>query len=159
MVGLCTVNGTDISRWMVQQGEAIAFRRHSLDYVVDEDAARAAKVGIWAGSFKIHRNSAISLGRRGSVVGAAPAHVRMTETVLAGDVASEVLVCGQAEQSWRAQAAKTLAASEQEGAQWPPALSVLPDRDGKNPSSDFRARGWMTRLLRTKRESPILSGP
>jgi endonuclease YncB( thermonuclease family) len=52
MVALCTVADIDISRWMVQQGQAIAFRRYSLDYVEDEDAARAAKVGIWAGEFQ-----------------------------------------------------------------------------------------------------------
>ena len=52
MVALCTVAGIDISRWMVQQGQAIAFRKYSLDYVADEDTARAAKVGMWAGEFQ-----------------------------------------------------------------------------------------------------------
>ena len=52
MVGLCSLDGIDVSRWMVQQGQAIAFRRYSLDYVADEDAARAAKVGLWAGEFQ-----------------------------------------------------------------------------------------------------------
>ena len=51
MVALCTVTGINISQWIVQQGQAIAFRRYSLDYVADEDAARAAKVGLWAGEF------------------------------------------------------------------------------------------------------------
>ena len=52
MVALCTLNGVDLSLWMVQQGQAIAFRKYSLDYVADEDAARAAKVGLWAGEFQ-----------------------------------------------------------------------------------------------------------
>lgn len=45
-------DGVDISRWMVQQGQAIAFRKYTLDYVADEDAARAAHRGIWAGEFQ-----------------------------------------------------------------------------------------------------------
>ena len=40
MVALRTVDDVDISRWMVQEGQAIAFRRYSLDYVEEEDAAR-----------------------------------------------------------------------------------------------------------------------
>ena len=52
MVAVCTVDGVDLSQWMVQQGQAIAFRRYSLDYVADEDRAREAKVAIWAGEFQ-----------------------------------------------------------------------------------------------------------
>ena len=52
MVARCTVEGVDISQWMVTQGQAIAFRKYSLDYIADEDRARAAKAGIWAGEFQ-----------------------------------------------------------------------------------------------------------
>ena len=52
MVALCSVEGIDIGQWMVQQGQAIAFRKYSLDYTADEDRARAAKVGLWAGEFQ-----------------------------------------------------------------------------------------------------------
>jgi Staphylococcal nuclease homologue len=52
MVALCTVEGVDISQWMVTQGQAIAFRKYSLDYIADEDRARAAKAGLWAGEFQ-----------------------------------------------------------------------------------------------------------
>jgi endonuclease YncB( thermonuclease family) len=52
MVALCTVEGVDISRWMIEQGQAIAFRKYSLDYVADEDRARISKVGMWAGEFE-----------------------------------------------------------------------------------------------------------
>jgi endonuclease YncB( thermonuclease family) len=48
-VALCSVEGVDLSKWMVMQGQAIAFRKYSLDYVGDEDRARAAKIGLWAG--------------------------------------------------------------------------------------------------------------
>ena len=36
MVAVCTVDGVDISRWMVQQGQAIAFRKYTLDHFADE---------------------------------------------------------------------------------------------------------------------------
>jgi endonuclease YncB( thermonuclease family) len=52
MVALCTVEGVDISRWMIEQGHAIAFRKYSLDYVADEDRARISRVGMWAGEFE-----------------------------------------------------------------------------------------------------------
>jgi endonuclease YncB( thermonuclease family) len=52
MVAVCNVEGVDISRWMIEQGQAIAFRKYSLDYVADEDHARIAKVGMWAGEFE-----------------------------------------------------------------------------------------------------------
>ncbi len=52
MVARCTVQGVDISQWMVMQGQAIAFRKYSLDYIPDEDRARAATAGIWAGEFQ-----------------------------------------------------------------------------------------------------------
>ena len=45
-------NGTDIERWMVSRGYAIAYRHFSMDYAPDEDAAKAEHRGIWAGSFE-----------------------------------------------------------------------------------------------------------
>jgi endonuclease YncB( thermonuclease family) len=52
MVAICEVEGMDIGRWMVQHGHAIAYRKYSMVYVSDEDQARAAKVGLWAGEFQ-----------------------------------------------------------------------------------------------------------
>jgi endonuclease YncB( thermonuclease family) len=52
MVAVSQADGVDVSEWMVQQGQAIAFRKYSLDYVADEDRARIAKVGMWAGDFE-----------------------------------------------------------------------------------------------------------
>jgi hypothetical protein len=52
MVATCEVDGMDIGRWMVQHGHAIAYRKYSMMYVPDEDQARAAKVGLWAGEFQ-----------------------------------------------------------------------------------------------------------
>lgn len=50
-IAICTVRGEDIGRWLVQNGHALAFTRYSDDYVPDEAAARAARVGVWQGSF------------------------------------------------------------------------------------------------------------
>jgi len=47
----CFLGDRDIQAEMVRQGWAIAYRRYSADYVADEDAARLAKVGLWAGTF------------------------------------------------------------------------------------------------------------
>jgi endonuclease YncB( thermonuclease family) len=52
MVAVCSVEGMDISKWMVMQGQAIAFRKYSLDYVGDEARAKAGKIGMWAGEFQ-----------------------------------------------------------------------------------------------------------
>jgi endonuclease YncB( thermonuclease family) len=43
--------GRDLNDAMVRAGQAVAYRRYSLDYVEAEDAARAARVGIWSGRF------------------------------------------------------------------------------------------------------------
>lgn len=49
----CFVSGTEINRTMVATGYAVAFRRYSTDYVNAEDSARAAKRGIWSGTFQM----------------------------------------------------------------------------------------------------------
>jgi endonuclease YncB( thermonuclease family) len=51
LVAGCAVGGVDIGSWMVEQGWALAFRRYGTDYVAAEERARAAGVGVWAGSF------------------------------------------------------------------------------------------------------------
>ena len=48
----CTVNGTDVNSTMVERGYAIAFRKYSSDYVKAEARAKAAKRGMWAGTFE-----------------------------------------------------------------------------------------------------------
>ncbi len=49
IVAVCRSGGIDISRWMVRQGHAFAYRRYSERYVGDERGARAARRGIWRG--------------------------------------------------------------------------------------------------------------
>jgi endonuclease YncB( thermonuclease family) len=51
-VAQCAAGDIDINAEMVRQGWAIAFRRHSLDYVSFEAAARREKLGLWRGSFE-----------------------------------------------------------------------------------------------------------
>ena len=47
----CTVGGSDVNAAMVERGYAIAFRKYSIDYVAAEARAKAARLGMWAGSF------------------------------------------------------------------------------------------------------------
>jgi len=54
IVAVCMVGGPkgrDLGAYMVSQGWALAYRKHSMDYVGDEDAARAAGKGLWRGKF------------------------------------------------------------------------------------------------------------
>jgi len=51
VVAVCSVAGQDVNGWMVRRGWAIAYRYYSEDYVPQEEAAVAARDGVWAGSF------------------------------------------------------------------------------------------------------------
>ncbi|MCJ2039230.1 thermonuclease family protein [Methylobacterium sp. J-059] len=51
-VAICRKGPEDLNAWMVAQGHAVAFRRYSSDYAGQEAQARAAKRGIWAGTFE-----------------------------------------------------------------------------------------------------------
>ena len=44
-------DGTDLNGRLVSQGYALAYRRYSTKYVPQEDQAKAAQAGIWAGEF------------------------------------------------------------------------------------------------------------
>jgi endonuclease YncB( thermonuclease family) len=50
-VAVCSVGDQDIGAWLVREGWGLAYRRYSRDYVADEEAARAAKRGIWSTTF------------------------------------------------------------------------------------------------------------
>ena len=50
-IATCVAGGRDLQEELVRQGLALAYRRYSTRYVPAEDAARAARAGIWAGSF------------------------------------------------------------------------------------------------------------
>ena len=51
-LGICyAADGTDLNGWLVSQGHALAYRRYSTKYVPQEDQAKAAQAGVWAGAF------------------------------------------------------------------------------------------------------------
>ncbi|OYD82526.1 thermonuclease family protein [Azospirillum brasilense] len=52
VVAACFVNGENLNAWMAANGWAMAYRQYSKDYVGAEATARAARAGIWAGTFQ-----------------------------------------------------------------------------------------------------------
>jgi endonuclease YncB( thermonuclease family) len=44
--------GVDLNAELVRTGRAVAFRRYSTRYVTEEDEARRAHLGLWAGTFE-----------------------------------------------------------------------------------------------------------
>jgi endonuclease YncB( thermonuclease family) len=53
IVAICFLGDLDLNDWLVRQGHAVAYRRYSEDYVGAENAARAARRGIWDGEFEL----------------------------------------------------------------------------------------------------------
>lgn len=51
IVAVCSVGGTNINRWLVAEGHALAYRQYSMDYVRDETAAKTARKGVWNSTF------------------------------------------------------------------------------------------------------------
>ena len=51
IVAVCYYLNEDLSKLMVRNGWAIAYRRYSKDYVDDENYAKENKLGIWEGQF------------------------------------------------------------------------------------------------------------
>lgn len=47
----CFVGREDLNAWLVREGWALAFIRYSDKYSVDEEDARKARRGLWAGAF------------------------------------------------------------------------------------------------------------
>ncbi len=50
-VAVCRVADSDIAESQVRSGLAVAYRKFTRDYVDEEDEARSAKRGVWAGRF------------------------------------------------------------------------------------------------------------
>jgi len=50
-IGVCFVEQEDLNKWMVRNGHAVAYRRYSKDYILDEDFAKINKLGLWSGTF------------------------------------------------------------------------------------------------------------
>jgi endonuclease YncB( thermonuclease family) len=51
-VAICYADGVDVGAEMVERGLAVAYRKYSDKYVPQEERARAAKRGLWAGTFE-----------------------------------------------------------------------------------------------------------
>jgi len=50
-IGVCFVGQENLNKWMVRNGYAVAYRRYSKDYILDEDSAKKNKLGLWSGVF------------------------------------------------------------------------------------------------------------
>ena len=50
-IGTCYVETQDINRWLVKNGYALAYKRYSKKYLIDEQYARKNKLGLWRGTF------------------------------------------------------------------------------------------------------------
>ena len=53
LLGRCFVGAFNLNAGSVNAGWSVAYRKFSMEYVYQEDAARVAKRGLWAGSFKM----------------------------------------------------------------------------------------------------------
>jgi endonuclease YncB( thermonuclease family) len=53
IVAVCYLGDLDLSTWMVRHGWAVAYRRYSVEYGSQEDAAKADGVGVWRGQFTL----------------------------------------------------------------------------------------------------------
>ena len=47
----CLKGTINLNRWMVRNGYAIAYRKYSKIYVLDENFAKDEKLGLWSGTF------------------------------------------------------------------------------------------------------------
>ncbi len=52
----CYKDKTNISRWMVLNGYAVAYRKYSKKFVSEENLAKKDKLGLWAGTFEMPWN-------------------------------------------------------------------------------------------------------
>ena len=50
-IGICFVKQEDLNKWMIRNGFAIAYRRYSKKYILDEEFAKRNKLGLWSGTF------------------------------------------------------------------------------------------------------------
>ena len=50
-IGVCFVDQENLNKWMVKNGYAVAYRRYSKNYILDEDSAKKNKLGLWSGVF------------------------------------------------------------------------------------------------------------
>ena len=77
-VASCQVGSDDIGKWMVRNGEALAYREFSKQYVEDELAAARSHTGIWKGTFELPKEW--RKGRKSSGSNGTPPPVELPAT-------------------------------------------------------------------------------
>ena len=50
-LGKCFKGKLNLNKWMVRNGYAVAYRKYSKRYILEENFAKEEKLGIWIGSF------------------------------------------------------------------------------------------------------------
>ena len=50
-LAICYLNKLDLNKWMVKNGYAVAYKKYSKKYVLDEQYAKENELGIWKGAF------------------------------------------------------------------------------------------------------------
>ena len=53
LIAVCSSGDSEINRTMVLSGWSVAYRKFSTDYTTEEDQAKSAKRGVWAGQFEL----------------------------------------------------------------------------------------------------------
>jgi endonuclease YncB( thermonuclease family) len=84
----CESSGEDIEKWMVRNGWALSFVRYSHVYDREEEEARAAKAGLWAGAFIAPWNWR-GRNRRTAILGAVSVPTNAQATLLSSASAAE----------------------------------------------------------------------
>jgi Staphylococcal nuclease homologue len=93
---VCYADRIDIGGALVERGLAIAFRRYSDKYLANEERARAARRGLWAGTFEMpwdyrkrRRDESAAAGALTLMPGCpVEPHPLPTECVIKGNVSS-----------------------------------------------------------------------
>ena len=52
VLGECFVNGESLSRYLVREGFAFAYRKYSDKFILDEEYAKSNRLGMWAMKFQ-----------------------------------------------------------------------------------------------------------
>ena len=52
-IGECFKDKTNINRWMVLNGYAVAYKRYSKKFVAQENLAKKENLGLWTGTFEM----------------------------------------------------------------------------------------------------------
>ena len=56
VLGECFVNGESLSRYLVREGFAFAYRKYSDNFILDEEYAKSNRLGMWSMKFQYPRD-------------------------------------------------------------------------------------------------------